>query len=122
MSFYTDLQRTVGKLIADKGQIVTLRRASVGAYNLATGTASEGTTVLYSASAVVADFPAKEIDLTTIMRGDRKVLLPVSSSLPEPQVGDAIDIGGVRHAVTYVKVTRPGGTAVLYTLGARAGG
>lgn len=122
MSFYTALQRTVSKLIADKGQVVTLRRTEPsGAYDLSTGTQALAP-VLYSASAVVLDFPAKEIDLTTVLRGDRKVLMPASSAMPTPQVGDTLTIGGLEHAVTMVKATNPAGTTVLYTLGVRSGG
>src|SRR6185436_7533871 len=121
MSFYSNLQRTVSKLIADKGQVVTLRRTvPSGTYDLNTGKQALSP-ILYSASAVVLDFPNKEVDLTTILRGDRKVLMPASSAMPEPEVGDELVIGGVTHAVTMVKSLRPAGTTVLYTLGARVG-
>ena len=123
MSFYSDLQQTVGKLIADKGQIVTLSRADAsGSYNTSTSQQALAAPVLYSGGAVVLDFPNKEIDNTTILRGDRKVLLPVTTSMPEPIVGDSLLIGGVEHVVISVKKLSPAGTAVLYTLGARVGG
>lgn len=121
-SFYTGLQSTTRKLLADKGQLVTLRRTDPnGAYDLATGKQALGE-VTFSAYAVVLDFPAKEIDQTTVLRGDRKVLLEANASLPEPQVGDSVTVGGVVHAVTMVKVLRPAGVTVMYTLGIRVGG
>lgn len=121
-AFYTSMQTTVGKLIADKGQLVTLRRIDPsGAFNMDTETQPLAP-VLFSASAVVLDFPIREIDGTTIIRGDRKVLIPASSAMPAPQVGDELDIGGVVHHVIHVKAINPAGTTVMYTLGARAGG
>lgn len=120
--FYTSLQATAAKLIASKGQLVTVRGLTPGTYDQATLTQSETPVVVFSGNAVTLDFPAKEIDGELVKRGDTKVLLPVTSStMAEIKLGYTITIGGVLHRISMVKPIRPGGTIVLYILGARSG-
>ena len=119
MSFYDAIQTTAAKLLSEKGQLVTLRQVTVGAYDPTTST-SATSTVDEDVSAVVLDYPIKEVDGTSVLRKDKKVLLAVGVLTPTAK--DALLIGGVVHEVIDVKQLSPGGTPVMRTLQVRAGG
>jgi len=119
MSFYSELLLTTARLIADKGQAMTLVSTAPGAYDASTGIAAEVETTS-SLDGVVVNYPAREVDGTSVQRGDRKVLLAANGVVPKIQ--DTLIIGGVRNKIIDCKAVSPAGIAVMYTAQARAGG
>lgn len=116
-SFYEGLAATAAKLIREKGQAIALRRAVVSSY-----APESGSTVSYNNLGMfgaVFDWPAKEVDGTSILRGDKKILLEASQA---PTTKDRMIIGGVDHEIISSKPLAPGGVAVIYIVQARAGG
>lgn len=123
-AFYTALQATAAKLIAAKGQLVTVSTSDSSSYDQSTLVNTEATpTTVFSGAAATLDFKSTEVDGDRIKRGDVKVLLPVASpTMAEIKVGYTISIGGVVHRITYAIPIKPGGIVVLWILGARSGG
>lgn len=88
-------RRTADRMIANSGQIVTLRRLTAGAYNPATRTASQ-TEAEESARAIF--FPAspyKKLIGQTIVAGDHQMILSALKAdgtvLTTPHVDDEVD-------------------------------
>lgn len=121
MSFYSNLSKTAATLLKQKGQLVTLRRITEGAYDAATGAATQ-TVTLYSGHGAVFAFPQREVDGDAVQRDDRKVLLSASTTMPAPEVGDELLIGSVPYRVINASTVAPAGEAVMHTLQVRAGG
>lgn len=118
MSFYSQLAATAAKLIAEKGQDVTLVTELKGAYNPSSGVSDAGTTAS-TAKAVITDYPFKAIDGTLIRSGDKQALL---SGELDPNDCTAVVIGGARHEIVSVRPVAPGGTPVICKVQVRRGG
>jgi hypothetical protein len=116
MSFYPGLQSTALRLLTTYGQALTLRKRTPGAYDPATGAAAV-TEADTSVRGAVFDFPAGMVDGTSILRGDRQVILAGGGSVPD--AGDLLLIGETAHNVISVKATAPAGTVVIYELQVR---
>ena len=119
-SFYPGLAATASRLIAGKGQVMTLRRLDGGAYDPATGGIVGQVEAAFQIAGVVFDVSAREINGASILTGDRKVTIAGSAPVM-PRVGDMIEIETVPHAVVTVKRTAPGGVDVVTQLLVRAG-
>lgn len=116
MSFYQGLATTATRLLTQKGQTVTLRQQTAGAYDPATGAATVTTTNVTGIPAAVFGFKNMEVDGTLILKGDKKVLMAVGT---KPTKNDVVSIGGIDHAVLDVEEVSPAGTDVLYKLQCR---
>ena len=66
---------------------------------------------------VLSEFTNNEINGTTILATDKKVL--VSATGMEPKPGDRLTISGVKHQVINAKPLAPAGVAVMYEVQAR---
>lgn len=119
MTFYTSLQSTADKLLIDKGQRISLRRVTAGAYNPATGTATQTTTTYTGIPAAVFGFKNMEIDGTLILKGDKKVIMSAKGLTVTPTKDDVLSIGGVDHAILNIEHIDPAGTPVIYKIQAR---
>lgn len=117
MSFYADLAADAQLLLAEFGQVVTIRRKTTGEYDPETGSASV-TTVDQPGYGCVFDFGlyASGQSFTAgsmIVAGDKQLLLsPVGMAAPTP--GNIAVIGGETWSIVSVKVTAPAGVAVIY--------
>lgn len=118
MSFYPNLSATAARMLGDRGQRMTLRKQTPGAYDPATGVATVASAD-HAVTGAVFDFPALLIDGTRIQVGDRKVLLAAQGLAVEPDVGDLLLVGSTLLHVIAVKPLAPAGTPVIYTLQAR---
>lgn len=83
MANYPSLRATAARLITSNGKTITLRRAAKGAYDPATGLSAE-TVANPSGVGVLLKFKNREIDGTTILGSDRKLIY----SGDEPKVND----------------------------------
>lgn len=70
-----------------------------------------------SVAIVLSEFTNDEIDGTTILATDKKVL--VSATGMEPKPGDMLTISGAKHQVINSKPLAPAGVAVMYEVQAR---
>lgn len=105
------------RMIAAKGQAVTLTRRASGAYNPATGAAAI-TTTTQTGKGVIFDFGdgLRKIAGTNIPATDRQCYLS-ALGITRPEVDDTLtDASGVVYTVAAVSELSPAGTDILYTL------
>jgi len=119
MSFYSQMALAALGLLKSKGQVMTLVRSTVGAYNTSTGAAAE-TSVNYSVNGVSISMPSAGIGQTSVERGDKKVI--IESGVVVPSLSDSMIIQGIEHELLDVKTVDPSGEAVIYILHCRSGG
>lgn len=125
MSFYTRLQKTVNKLIKDKGQSITLTHVTPGTYNPATGGVTN-TTSTQAAFGAIIEWEARHIDGNLIKATDKQLLLSPfktdGTALTAPVLGDTVtDAAGVTYTLVYpLKTVSPAGTIVLFDVNLRA--
>lgn len=119
MSFYPDLRATAERLLIGKGQRISLRKQTAGAYNPATGTAGLSSSTYTGIPAAVLGYKNAEIDGTLILKGDKKVLMSADSLAVAPEKDDVLSIGGVDHAIKDVEHIAPGGVNVIFKIQAR---
>ena len=117
MSFYSETAADATEAIREFGQAIIITHLTSGAYNPATGTVSNTSTV-QTGVAVELDYNVSEIDGVLIQRGDKKLLVSISGMTaiaPE----DTCTVGGVAYTVKSVKPLSPGGVVLLYEVQAR---
>lgn len=114
------------RMIAAKGQAVTLTRRASGAYNPATGQASI-TTSTQAGKGVILPFAQglRKMAGTNIPATDRQCLLSGlradGTPLDAPKVDDTLtDATGLTYAVTEVSPLAPAGLSIIYELTVRA--
>ena len=119
MSLYPRLRATASRLLADKGQLVSIRRRAAGAYNVETGAAVADPGTIYSGFGVVSEYPLRQVDGQSVLHGDLRVTLEAPSTMVEPVAGDYALIGATEYAVVGASKVAPGGVTVLYKLQVR---
>lgn len=117
MSVYSSPAAAAVRLLTKFGRPVTLIKTTTGEYDPATGTVSQSTS---SFPAVAADFAyeLRDIDGTTIQRGDKRMLMAPDVA-QAPANGDVVQVGGESWSVISVDTLAPAGEPVLYTLQVR---
>lgn len=114
------------RMIAGKGQSVTLTRKAAGAYDTATGSASI-TETTQTATAVVLPLAgfSKRGDSNAV-QGDAQLLLAAltasGATLTAPVVDDTVTLAdGTVAVITAVSPLAPAGTALMYDCRLRMG-
>lgn len=116
MSFnYTGLQSSATALIQKFGRQLTFTRTTKGAYSAATGKTSD-TTATFQKYCCVFDYSAAEVNNSTILQGDRRVL----SEPHEYQVNDSVSIDSKAYRVISISENKPAGTLLSVDLQVRA--
>jgi len=119
MSLYSDLAKVSLDLLTRFGQGITRRACAAGAYDPATGTASQ-TTADTSRKGAVFAFGAG----VTFVRGqlvkttDKRLLVDATGPVLET---DRFLIGGIEYTVVTMDEIAPSGTPVVYDLHIRNG-
>lgn len=111
MSFYAEIAATALEVLQEFGQSVTFTRTTDGAYT--PGTAPAQTETTYTATLVVDNYKAQEIDGETVQTGDLKAVV---SSTTAPVIGDKAPINGDTYRVQNVMPISPAGEVVVYEL------
>ena len=107
------LDRDVERLLKTHGYDISLTRSNVdGSYDTSTGKVSGGTTTSATVRGVFIDYRESDIDGTSILADDRKLLLQARGLELTPENGDALD-GDVQ--VISVRTIKSGSTIVAYT-------
>ena len=104
-------------MIAEEGQAVTLTHSVAGAYDPASGSASQ-TITTQSGKGVILPLSAgvKYLGGTNIPKGAKQCLLAADGTIA-PQVGDKLtDTNGAAYTVVEVSPLEPAGMALLYDL------
>jgi hypothetical protein len=117
-AFYDDLASEAHELLAEFGESAVLIRETDGAYVPGTGRASVTRTTT-DTKAVTLDYNANEVG-GNVLATDTKILVSAKGITSTPVKGDRIRVGGTTYGIENVRVTKPGGTAVVIELQARA--
>lgn len=120
MSIYDRPAATALRLLAKYGQQMTLTERSTGAYAPATGSAAV-TEAGQTVTGAVFDYPARLIDGTRILTGDKEVFVAASGLTVTPKPGMKLtDAAGSVFEVIKAEALSPAGTPVIHTLQIRA--
>lgn len=117
----TTAQRsTANRLIADKGQTVTITRRASGAYNTATGTSSITETTQTGKAVLLPLAGYRKVDGTSIVAGDETLLLSAlntaGAALTEPIIGDTLTLadGTTDYTLVEIDALNPAGLGILF--------
>jgi len=113
MSFYSGMQATAINLLTKFGQLVTITRETVTAFDPVLGSETK-TTTTFTGYGALFNYEQSEIDGATIQRGDSRLVLQSLSAAPA--VDDFATVDGRVYRVMNVTTTAPGGTVVIYEL------
>lgn len=120
MGFYDNIRDNVAApLIQQYGMSITLKVPAAGTYDPVTGMTTGGTAADYAGYGVIEDYTTREIDGTTIQRGDKKVMCFFTDTTIIPLTSHDLSIAGVQHSIQNVNCLEPGSVAVVYTLQVR---
>jgi hypothetical protein len=113
---------TAARMIASKGQTVTIEHTAPGGYDPATGTMG-GAVISTQGKAVIFPFSTglRMAPNSSITTGTEQCYLSGlavdGSPMPEPAVDDVlIDAAGVRHTISDVAPLSPAGLDIIYDL------
>jgi len=118
MTLAGPLRKVASKLMTRFGGEATIRRVTVGAYNTATGTASE-TIVDTAVRGVLEDVNLREVN-DLIQAGDKRLLIAAADVASAPTTADEVLIGAITHQVITVRTIEQDNTAITYELILRA--
>jgi hypothetical protein len=109
---------TADRLIAAKGQAVTLTRRASGAYDPATGTATITTTIKAGKGVILPLTPYRKA-MGNIVQGDRQLLLSAIATdgtiITVPHVDDTVTLAdGTIASIIGVDPLSPAGLDILY--------
>lgn len=111
------LHKDVQQLMRTHGYTVTFERPqSGGSYDPTTGTITGGSELTWSGTGVFTNFRDEEVNGTSILTDDRKLLLQAVGLEHEPEVGDTIDD---TVQVLTVRKMQSGATVIAYVLQTR---
>lgn len=117
-AFYQRMRSLAARQIAQYGKTLTLtRRTADPEYDTSTGVVSIDTESV-SFKGLVLDIDERNIDGTTVLQADKRVLAVLDNP---PQVGNAIEgIEDFDHTVMAVRPLCPGDVTVYYEMAVRA--
>jgi len=118
---YARVKATVERMLAKYGQDLTLTHHSIGAYDPATGTATDTTSTETAKGAIfewgqlgsTPSYGKSMIPATSIVAGDKQLFLS-PTGITVPEVNDYVtDANGAIYLIKMVKTLAPAGTVVL---------
>jgi hypothetical protein len=114
---WSELVLEVDSVIIEFGQAIVITHSTIGAYDPDLGTVvSTDTTV--NTMGVMFDYGEKEINGTSIIKGDKKILIK-PTGITSIEIGDTITVNTKDYSVITVTETNPAGTNLLYEVSVR---
>lgn len=117
MTFYSDMSDISDDLLGEFGQVVTITRNTVGAYDPATGSASVSTVTQIGNGAIfeykMLANGVNQINGTLLQQGDKRLLLS-TAGITAPKLDDKVLANGITYTIKNIKETSPAGSPVLY--------
>jgi hypothetical protein len=114
---WAELALTVDDIIIEFGQSITVTHPIYGEYDVDTGTVSN-TTATVLTKGTMFDYGEKDINGTTILRGDKRLLIKPTGLL-SIEIGDTITVNSKDYSVVNVIETNPAGTNLLFEVSVR---
>lgn len=111
---------SAARMIAAKGQTVTLTRRTPGAYSPANGAAAI-TETTQTGKGVILDFAARKMGESNIPMAGKQCLLSAlnsaGASLTAPAIDDTLtDVGGNAYTVVSIAPLAPAGLEIMFDL------
>lgn len=116
--FYSGLQSTASRLLAQFGKPLTLRIQTGATYDPATQKNVPAYTD-YAVSGLVLNYNGRTNEAGTYVQTDDKRIIVSVSTAPEPTTGAQVVDGSTVYVVQAVKALSPAGTNLLYELQGR---
>ncbi len=114
---WSELVTTADDLITEFGQTITVKRNTYGEYDVDTGEVPNVVTTL-KLKGVLFDYGEKELNGTTILKGDKKLLVQ-PTGISSIENTDIITVNGKDYAVVNVIETNPAGINLLFEVALR---
>ena len=116
--FSDEMQQVAIDLITEYGEPIVLQRTIEGGYDPgSSGGTGEEIIIDYSAYCCPLNYSALEVDGTTILMRDRRLLM--NKAQEEPLVGDVATVGGIVYRVMNVNKEVVNGEDIYYDLQVR---
>lgn len=111
---YSALQATASRLIAAKGQPMTLHRRASQAYDPATGSVSvsESQHTINGVVVPISRADDNAFDPQTVVQGRARIIIADATDI-EPQDGDTVTFDGFTWNVIGSTPVNPAGTAII---------
>jgi hypothetical protein len=118
VSFYSNLQATASRLLASKGQAVTLQSMQAGTYDPDTSLNTQAAPTAFTLRGVLLDFAAgKEREGGELVQAGDKELYLEAKAGQAPKIDDKVVMAdGTVYTVLSVGEVNPAGTPVVYDL------
>lgn len=112
---YTPLQSSATALIQRFGKQLTFTRVTKGAYDPNTGQTSDSSST-YQKHACVFDYSNAEVNDTTILQGDRRLLAEAG----DYEVNDTVSIASKVYRIISISENQPSDTQMSVNIQVRA--
>jgi len=114
---WSELVFVADDIIDEFGQPITLSSNSYGEYDPNTGLVTN-TVATVQSTGVLFDYGEKDINGTTILKGDKKLLIK-PSGISSISTNDIVTVNSKDYHIVSVTETNPAGTNLLYELNVR---
>jgi len=111
VTFYAGLADTAARLLADKGQTISFSRQTGATFDPVLGAESGGSLTAFTGNGAAFGYNNAEIDGTVVQRGDVRLIVESTSTVPEQN--DECTVDSVVYRVMNVEPISPGGTTVI---------
>jgi hypothetical protein len=114
---WDDLVVTSDEIVKEFGQSITIKTVNQGTYDPETSEIIN-TVTDFITYGVIFDYGEKDVNGTTIVRGDKQLLItPVG--LLTIDLNSTVVVQGTEYVITKIKQTNPAGTNLLWELSLR---
>jgi hypothetical protein len=114
---WNELVLVADNIVTEFGQPITITKVTQGYYDTDTGMITS-ITVDTVTKGVIFDYGEKDFNGTSILRGDKKLLVK-PSGITSITVNDLVTVGMNNYHIVSVKQTNPAGTNLLWELSIR---
>ena len=104
------------RLIAMRGQVVTISRTTGGSIDPVTGVTTPGTTVELQTKGILKPYKKDLVDGTRIQKDDQELVL---NNTLQPLESDKPVINGEEYTIEHIEEINPAGTPLLYMVQVR---
>ena len=109
--FYAGLADTAARLLADKGQIISFSRQTGGTFDPVLGAESGASATAFTGNGAAFNYMNAEIDGTVVRRGDVRLIVESTDTVPEQ--GDTCTVDSAVYRVMMVEPIAPAGITVI---------
>lgn len=116
MSFYGEMAGTAREMIREFGKPVSITLVTPGVYDPSTSTKSPDAEEVTVTKGVQTSFSNRDVDGTSILATDVRLLVAATSLSRKPRPGDRVIIAGETFGVVNSTAVEPGPVALLYAV------